>query len=172
MSKKPDVRYENNYRFTPEEIKRKSRRLYITWAITAVGGIVAAFIFFGIVGSIYDPEDDGLMLPVWANIIGIALLLLGIVIAPLLYAAWMGGRAIHRWGPLGTMTAIVGLFLAATSGDFGPGWVYLGIGLMAFGVIIIYYLAMIENVPVWLQLPIFRSPRLYINKPETKKKKK
>jgi len=171
MSKKSKTTYEN-YPDTPEKMKKLWKRFFIAWAIVAGVAIVGEIVFDSILASIYDPNGAGDSFPQWTDALATGVILFVIAGFPLLYSAWLGGRAIHRWGPLGTVPVIVGMFVVVGGGEYSPVFGFIGVALMAIGVIVCFYLGNLSNVPMWLQLPIFKSPRLYINNPKNKKPRK
>ena len=94
--------------------------------------------------------------------VGMFLLVAGLVV-PLLVGAVLGGNAIRRGGGwvgllffLGFAGAAAGLILANV-GIMVAGFVVLVISGVGFWII-----GAKSGVPMWLQLPMFGSPRLYV----------
>lgn len=172
MVNKPNPQYENNYRFSPETMKKLRKRFLISWGVSGAIGIIGFFVFAAIISSQYDPNGLGNPMPGWTDAVGGVILLITFVAFPLVYSAWLGGRSIHRFGPLGTVTAVVGLMVMLAGKYFGLQYAVAGVVITVVGVAVSFYLGHIANVPMWLQLPIFRSPRLYINKPTEEASKK
>jgi hypothetical protein len=170
MSKKPEKRYENNYRYSPQQMKGIWKWLFISWGIFIGAALVFEFVFSAIIFHIYDPQNLGNTLPGWTDTVGTAVMVVAFLGYPLLYGAWMGGLSIHKLGPLGSVTAIVGMGIAIGGSDVSSIYGLIGGIIFVIGVAIMFYLGKLADVPMWLQLPILRSPRLYLNEPKKKKK--
>jgi hypothetical protein len=165
QKKKSNGRYEDtNYRYSTKFINQVSAWL-TAWIFIGLGigaGLSAlGYVIFG----------GGLKIPDWYNIIAISFAASAIVI-PLIVGAWLGGAAINKYGGL------VGLLLVFGIGVFTTGyilsstlWYWIGIGAMALSTILFFYIGFQAKVPIWLQLPILNSPRLYLSKGEQPKKK-
>lgn len=153
------------YRLSDNVITFWTRFLLVMMAV----GILGGFAFAGIVGSSFDGD-----MPEWV-VTTTGILMLGVGVAlPLLIAAILGGVAIHRFGPIGTVLlvgSIVPLVIGRTTEDQTLAIVGL-IGVIAGGVLT-FYLGIKGGVPIWLQLPSPGSPRMYLfNKPQATTKKK
>lgn len=137
MNKTPHSRYENNYRYSEAQFKNIQKWLYISWGISAVWSFIVVFILYGIFAAVFNTSGDAESFPAWIDTLNTAIIVFGFAGWPLLYGAWFSGRSIHHWAPLGTKMVVVGVALC-------------------------FYFGFISKVLMWLQLPIFRSPRLSI----------
>lgn len=168
MSDREEKRYDNGYRLSETTIKRWTRAL-IALLIAGVGGSVVVMLVAGIMYGNGPVEE----VPSWVFPTMSWLAISGILI-PLVIAAILGGLAIHRYGWIPLLILVLGMIVASFSNLAGVG--YLGIyGLIAVavGVIGIFVIAVkFTKVPIWLQLPILFSPRLYLRKNEKKAKTK
>jgi len=157
-------RYANRYRMTDEFIKKTTNRLIILLFAGLTLGLV-----LGIAGSsIFDNE-----MPLWYLIITIAVAASGLII-PLYVSAWLGGQAIRRGGGFVGLLLITGGGLLATGYSIENAMLFwVGIGVTALATLLFIYIGVQAKVPMWLQLPILNSPRLYVrNKPASKNEPK
>ncbi len=148
-------RYENGYRSSDAFIRRMT-----TWLIVSlITGPVLGFLT-GVLGSVlYDNSA-----PDWVAVVAIAFVTLGLGI-PLLVGAWFGGRAVHRFGGVVGILLFLGIASFVMGEVLGLGlWLWLGVGASILAVILFFYLGFQAKVPIWLQLPILSSPRLYIRR--------
>jgi hypothetical protein len=167
MNKKPEKRYKNNYRFSDEFIKVWTRIL-VTVLCVGLGGAAILLIYLLIAyGDV--PTDE---LPVWATP---AMLILGGggLVIPLVAGAILGGLAIHKYAWIPLLFVVGGLLAIGASAVDGLEFLApYAIASMIIGGIAVFVIALgFTKVPVWLQLPILRSPRLNIRDNKTKKKK-
>jgi len=159
--KDKDGRYASQYRYSDKFISRMT-------------GWLIACIFIGpgravVVGISGDAIFGNGLVPEWVTILAGSLAIAGIAL-PLLVGSWLGASAINRYaGPVGLLL-FFGIAAVATGGPFGqPQWVTLGIGALIISLILFFYIGFQARVPIWLQLPILNSPRLYISHGEKKK---
>ena len=81
---------------------------------------------------------------------------------------------------LGSVTVPIGLLfvfgigaLAANQYFENPTvWLWLGAGSLVVSGLLFFYIGFQAKVPIWLQLPILNSPRVYITKGDTEGPKK
>ncbi len=162
---KPDQKNTPNpYQFSPRFIK-----LWTTICLVIMGlGFVAGFI----VGSMGDASGLTTDQRNAQEALGIAIMI-GSFFFGILIAAVLGAESIKRG------TGIIGFFFTAgfaslvfgslnssTIGVAVDPWRPLlfwgGIGLLVLAGLSYFVIGWIAKVPIWLQLPIFKSPRLYI----------
>ena len=159
-----DGRYANGYRMTDAYIKKTTNRLIILLFAGLTLGLI-----MGIAGStIFDNE-----MPLWYVVITIAVAASGLVV-PLYVSAWLGGQAIRRGGGFVGLLLITGGGLMVTGSSIENSTLFwTGIGVTALAALLFVYIGVQAKVPMWLQLPILNSPRLYVrNKPTDKNKSK
>ena len=157
-------RYEGtNYRYSDKFIKRMTN-----WLIAYI------FIGFGAgfaVGALGDVFFAGTDTPQWYTIIAVSLMLSGVGL-PLLIGAWLGASALNKYaGPVGLLL-VLGIFASAI-GSTVKGqsmWVAIGVGSIIVSVVLFFYIGLQAKVPIWLQLPILRSPRVYLTKDKQSEK--
>jgi len=162
QQKKANGRYEGtNYRYSDKFISRVTG-----WLIAAM--FILPAIGFGL-GALGDTIFDYGDIPDWYTITAISLALGGIVV-PLAVSAWLGATAINKYaGPVGLLF-VFGI-CAVSAGDFTNNqalWVWIGIGSIVLSGLLFFYIGFQAKVPMWLQLPILNSPRLYVSKPDAK----
>lgn len=151
-------RFPNGYRYSNEFIKRWERILTIVLVLSIAVGIGMGFLGDGIFGNGGAP-DAYKTASAFITFGGIAL-----VVAT---AFILGANAIHRYGGLVisffllTIPAIL-LGILIQSPLLTVASIVLAVALFVFFI----YLSVISKVPMWLQLPILNSPRLYIREKE------
>lgn len=157
-----DRRYENNYRMPKSVIDRWTR----ICVIVLIGGIVVgmgAGAGGGATGQAADERNSAAL-----GVVSVILLVIAIVCGAggLLFAlgagAYLGGEALQRGGGWVGILLIVGLVGASAGWALGPVWGIVGIVLMVLGVVGLILMGVRARVPIWLQLPVFGSPRLYV----------
>lgn len=164
MAKNEITPEKNVYRLSDAFIKRWTRIL-ITILLVGIGGglvvMVVALIVYG------DVPSDELPDWVWISMGGLFIIGFGV---PLILGAILGGLAIHRFGWIPLLLAMAGLLGMGVSQIDGYGFLTpYCITAMILGVVGIFVLAInFTNVPIWLQLPILKSPRLYLRKGKKK----
>lgn len=168
MSDREEKRYDNEYRLSETTLKRWTRAL-IALLIAGVGGCVVVMLVAGIMYG-NGPVDE---IPSWVFPTMSWLAGLGIVI-PLIGASILGGLAIHRFGWIPLLVLVLGMIVASFSNLFGVGYLaiygFIAIGLGVIGIFVIA--VKFTKVPIWLQLPMLFSPRLYLRKAKKKKETK
>lgn len=162
MTKQPDNRYENGYRLSDAFIKRWTRILLtILWVGVGAGMVVMIYMLIRY-GDV--PADE---LPTWGVVSSIVLFSIGFGV-PLLMGAMLGGLAIHKYGWIPLLFVVGGLMAMGISAIDGFGFIapYAQVS-MVLGVIGIFVIAIsFTKVPIWLGLPMLRSPRLYLRRGE------
>ena len=153
-------RYANNYRMSAKRIQKITNWLIVGLFV----GLGAGFIL-GIVGSsLFDDE-----FPMWYLILTIGVAASGLIV-PLVIGAWLGGQAIRRGGGFVGLLLIAGGGLVVTGTQIESTTLFwTGIGVTTLAALLFFYIGIQAKVPIWLQLPILNSPRLYVrNKPVEK----
>jgi hypothetical protein len=91
---------------------------------------------------------------------------------PLILGAILGGLAINKYAWIPLLFVVGGLLTIGASAVDGLGYLApYAIASMILGGIAVFVIALgFTKVPVWLQLPILKSPRLTIRDNKTKKK--
>ena len=155
-----DGRYANNYRMSAEQIQKITNRLIILLFV----GLGLGFIL-GIIGS----SVFGSEFPLWYTILTIGIAASGVIV-PLLVSAWLGGQAIRRGGGFVGLLLIVGGGLLVTGNAIeNTPLFWTGVGVTILAGLLFFYIGIQAKVPIWLQLPILGSPRLYVRNKPTKK---
>jgi len=163
QKKNSDGRYENtNYRNSDKFIQTATNWL-VAWIFIGPG--IGAGL--GILGdSIFGASNA----PQWYTIIAISFAISGVAL-PLTVGAWLGASALNKYaGPVGLLL-VLGIGANAYGQIFGGMMTWVGIGAIVLSVVLFFYIGFQAKVPIWLQLPILKSPRLYIRKGEAVKKK-
>lgn len=162
MPKKPDTRYENNYRYSDAFIQKATNWLVAMVFIGPALGALMAFIGSTIYGSDF---------PLWLTVIALTFTFGGIAL-PLLVGAWFGGQSIHRFGGWVGLLLMLGLGATVAGQGMDTGWMFAsGIATMVLAGLLFFYLGFQAKVPMWLQLPILGSPRAYLTKNKQTKTK-
>lgn len=162
QKKAANGRYEDtNYRYSDRFIKRMTTALIVPiFAGPAIGFALGALgdVFFN--NSNYGYETPG-----WYTITAISFLIGGIAL-PLLIGAWLGATALNKYaGPVGLLLVLgIGATAFGSVVEGQSMWSTIGIGAMIVSVALFFYVGLQAKVPIWLQLPILQSPRLYITK--------
>ena len=151
-------RYEDtNYRYSDKFIKRMTG-----WLIAYIFIGVGAGFGLGALGDVFFADTTT---PQWYTITAISLIVSGIGL-PLLVGAWLGASALHKYaGPVGLL--LIAGIVATTVGKTVEGqsmWLWIGNSAMIVSIVLFFYIGLQAKVPIWLQLPMLRSPRLYLNK--------
>jgi len=159
-------RYEgNNYRFSDKFIKVMTGWL-IAWIFIGTG------LGFGLgaLGDVFFATDYGPEVPGWYTIMAISFAISGVAL-PLIVGAILGAMAINKYA------APVAILLLAAIGSYTYGKLVDGQGIwMLYGIIggivaiaLFFYIGFQAKVPIWLQLPVLGSPRLYLTKDKASK---
>jgi hypothetical protein len=166
LQKKTNGRYEDtNYRYSDIFINRA-----IGWLIALI--FIGPAIGFGL-GVLGDTLFGAGHSPSWYTITAISFVLGGISL-PLVVGAWLGATALNKYaGPVGLLLVfgIGALAFSNCSGD-RTLWAWIGISSLVLSTLLFFYIGFQAKVAIWLQLPMFKSPRLYISKGDTKVDKK
>jgi hypothetical protein len=162
QQKMANGRYEDtNYRYSDKFIKRMTTLLIVPiFAGPAIGFALGALgdVFF-------DNSNYGYETPGWYTAIAISFLIGGIAL-PLAVGAWLGATALNKYaGPVGLLL-VFGIGAAAAGSTIADSvmWTWIGIGAMVLSVLLFFYVGLQAKVPIWLQLPILQSPRVYLTK--------
>lgn len=153
-------RYEGaNYRFSDRFIKLMTR-----WLIAYIFIGVGLGFAVGAMGDVFFADTDT---PMWYTVLAISLISSGVGL-PLLVGAWLGGMAINKYaGPVGLLLVLgIGATAAGSNVAGATMWIWIGIGAIILSVVLFFYVGFQAKVPIWLQLPILKSPRLYLTKDE------
>lgn len=148
---------------TPKPFKyRLSDKAIATWTkaliIVMIVGIVGGFAFSAIAWSIVGDEDWVMAATYWI-IIGLGVGL------PLILGGIVGGIAIHRFGYIGTTLLTASMVAFGIGGATGNTLVATAAVIgMVVGGLLTFLFGYLGKVPMWLQLPTFGSPRVYIAK--------
>lgn len=164
--KNANGRYENKYRYSDKLIETMTKWLV---ALVIIGPVLG-FIISASASVVYGDFND---IPAWVNGIAIAFAIGGIAL-PLTVGAWFGATALNKYaGPVGLLLVFgIGAFTVGKVDDAQSMWLWIGLGSMILAGALFFYIGFQAKVPMWLQLPILQSPRLYVaNKPASKKKK-
>jgi hypothetical protein len=162
QKKKANGRYEGtNYRYSTKFINRLTGWL-IAWIFIGTG----IGLGLGALGDTIYSESE---VPDWYSIIAIGFVISGVAL-PLLIGAWFGAMAINKYaGPIGLLL-VLGIGATAVGSTAGDAmWVWIGIGAMVLSVLLFFYIGFQAKVPIWLQLPILQSPRVYLTKDKASK---
>ena len=151
-------RYEDtNYRYSTKFINRMT-------------GWLIAYIFIGVgagfgLGALGDVFFAGTNTPQWYTIMAVSLMLSGVGI-PLLAGAWFGASALNKYaGPVGLLlVAGIGAIAVGKTVEGQSMWVQIGISSIIVSVALFFYIGLQAKVPIWLQLPMLKSPRVYVTK--------
>ena len=158
QKKNADGRYEGtNYRYSDKFIKKMTAWLI---ALIFIGPIIGAGL--AIAGdSIFGAGDS----PDWYTIICISFVASGIAL-PLLISGWLGGAALNKYaGPVGLVFVLgIGAVSAKNYLPNPDAWFWGGIAAIVVTGLLFFYIGFQAKVPMWLQLPILNSPRVYISK--------
>jgi len=159
-------RYEGtNYRYSNAFIKKMTGWLIALIFIGPAIGVVLAILGDSTYGAGNVPD--------WYTIMCMAFIASGIAL-PLTISAWLGASAINKYaGPVGLLL-VFGIGASASSEylENSTVWFWAGIGSMVLAGLLFFYIGFQAKVPMWLQLPIFNSPRVYISKGDHKGPKK
>jgi len=156
-----DRRYENNYRL-PEKVINRWTRICVT---VLIGSIVVGFGAGAGGGATGDAADDRHSAAL--GVVSVVLLVIAIVfgaggfVFALGASAYLGGESLQRGGGWVGILLIIGLLGASAGWALGPVWGVAGIVVMVLGVVGLILMGVRARVPMWLQLPILRSPRFY-----------
>ena len=166
QQKKSNGRYEGtNYRYSDAFINKVT-----AWLVAALFILPAIGFGLGALGNTIFVDTD---IPDWYMITA-GSLAIGGVLLPLAISAWLGATALNKYaGPVGLL--LVFGISAASASDYtnDPSlWLWVGIGSMVLSGLLFFYIGFQAKAPVWLQLPILNSPRLYISKNDGKGSKK
>jgi len=162
QKKKANGRYEGtNYRYSDKLINRLTGWLV---ALIFIGPAIGLGLF-ALGYAIFDGENA----PDWYNIM-CASFALGGIFLPLIISAWLGATALNKYaGPVGLLLVFgIGAVAGCKYLDNTILWFQIGIGSLVLSTILFFYIGFQAKVPIWLQLPILNSPRLYISKGDTK----
>jgi hypothetical protein len=166
QQKKTNGRYENtNYRYSDKFIRRMTG-----WLIALIFIGPAIGLGLGILGDTLFGTGDA---PSWYTAIAISFVIGGVAL-PLVVSAWFGASALNKYaGPVGLLLifGIGGLVYSKYSSD-PTLWNWLGAGSLVLSTLLFFYIGLQAKVPIWLQLPILNSPRLYISKGDTRTSQK
>jgi len=159
-------RYEGtNYRYSNAFIKKMTGWLI---ALIFIGpAIGAGLAIFG--DSTYGAGN----VPDWYTIMCIVFVASGIAL-PLTVSAWLGATALNKYaGPVGLLFVFgIGALAANQYFENPTVWLWLGAGSLVVSGLLFFYIGFQAKVPIWLQLPILNSPRVYITKGDTEGPKK
>lgn len=161
LGRMADRRYENNYRMPQRVIDRWTR----ICLIVLIGGIAVGMGAGASGGAIGDAADD--RQSAGLTVLSVILLVIAIVcgIGGFLFAigagAYLGGEALQRGGGWVGIVLVIGLLGASAGWVLAPIWGIVGIVVMVLGVVGLILMGVRARVPMWLQLPVLRSPRTY-----------
>ena len=157
----------STYRLSDAFIKLWTRIL-VTILCVGIGAGMAVMIYLLVVYGDVATED----LPSWAVPSLVILFGAGFGI-PLILGAILGGIAINKYAWIPLLFVVGGLLAIGVSAV--DGYEFLApyaIASMVLGGISVFIIALgFTKVPVWVQLPILKSPRASVRKNNTKKKK-
>jgi len=163
QKKNSNGRYENtNYRYSDKFIQTATNWL-VAWIF--IGISIGAGL--GILGdSIFGASNA----PQWYTIIAISFAISSVAL-PLTVGAWLGASALNKYaGPVGLLL-VLGIGANVYGQIFGGMMTWIGVATIVLSGALFFYIGFQAKVPMWLQLPILRSPRLYVRKGDAAKKK-
>jgi hypothetical protein len=166
QKKKANGRYEGtNYRYSDKFIRVMTGWL-IAWIFIGVG----LGFGLGMMGSVFFPNSDA---PAWYTTLAIGIAVSGVGL-PLLVGAWLGASALNKYaGPVGLLLCFgVGALVYGKNLENHVMWTWIGFGSLVLSVGLFFLIGYRAKVAIWLQLPVFHSPHLYISKGEPDDKKK
>ena len=162
QKKMANGRYEGkNYRYTDRFIQ-----LATNWLVAYIFIGTAAGIGMGMLGDVlFNNSNFGYKTPGWYAVTAVCVTISGVAL-PLIVGAWLGATAINKYaGPVGLLL-VLGIG-ATTFGKVVEGqsmWLGIGVGTIIVSTALFFYIGLQAKVPIWLQLPILRSPRVYLTK--------
>lgn len=157
-----------NYKLSPETLAWHRKRA--VWLALISGG--CGLLLGGLAGGAAAVFPEGANHPL-SEIFAIAavVVFIGGMGGALFWSAYVGGEALRRGGGIVGLLFVIGLIGGAVSLGIGGKSDHPFPWLIASIVCLVLFLASIAGfivlgwragVPMWLQLPIFFSPRLYI----------
>lgn len=164
QKKKADGRYAGtNYRYSDRFIKVLTGCL-IAWIFVGTGLGFA----LGALGDVFFRSEYGPQTPDWYNLMAAVIAASGVAL-PLIVAAVLGALAINRYAaPVAVLLlAAIGAFVYGRLVDGQGIWMLYGIAGGVLAVALFFSIGFQARVPIWLQLPMLNSPRVYLTRGDT-----
>jgi hypothetical protein len=161
QQKKANGRYANtNYRYSDKFISRMTG-----WLIALIFIGPAIGIGLGILGDTIFGAGEA---PGWYTVTAVSFMIGGVSL-PLIVSAWFGASALNKYaGPVGLLLIFgIGALVYSKYSSDPTLWNWIGIGSLIFSTVLFFYIGFQAKVPIWLQLPMLKSPRFYISKGDT-----